>query len=175
MSFGSGPVNLNPILGSNGGTYQSSDYGLLGKFGYGFSVANQHFQVIPYAALGLNNISNSIQYTPSTATNSNDFAYLGGIGARLEYRINRTIMIFGDQLFAYNWDQSGPQDGVQPQNIIQLTSVLGAKFNLAEHFQLGVQVTGSNFQPQASNYTSTGFMLQPQWSVGGLVSLGLTY
>lgn len=183
MAFGAGPVNQNPTTGSNGGTvplnsgtYQSSDYGVNAKFGYAFSVAKQHLQVIPYAAIGLNNVNSLVQYLPATPANAaNGFAYLGGVGVRLEYRINRTIMLFGDQLLAYNWDQSGPQNGIQPQNTIQLTTALGAKFNLAQNFQLGVQGVYTNFQPQAGNFTPNGFMMQQQSSAGGLVSLGLTY
>jgi hypothetical protein len=176
MAFGAGPVNANPVTGSNGGTYQSSAYGLNGKVGYAFTMANQHLQITPYAALGINSMAGSIQYisaTPGVAANS--FAYLGGAGGRIEYRINHAILLFADQLFAYNWDQSGPIGGVMPQNMITLTSTLGAKFNLAPNFQLGVQGVYSNFQPLASNKTSAGFMMQPQWSVGGLVSLGITY
>lgn len=176
MTFGVGPVGTtNSTLGTSGISYQSSNYGLNGKFGYGFAAANQHFQVIPYVALGMNNYSSVIEYTPSTPAYANSFAYLGGVGARVEYRINRSIMIFGDQLIGYNWDQSGPINGVQPQNSWQLTTRLGAKFNLAEYFQVGVQGIYSNFQPQTSNYSPNGYMAQQQSSLGGLVSLGLTY
>jgi hypothetical protein len=176
MALGSGPVNRNPITGSNGGTYQFSDYGINGKVGYAFTMAYQHLQIIPYAALGMNNVSNLIQYIPSTpGVSANSFAYLGGVGGRLEYRINRTILLFADQLLAYNWDQSGPRGGVMPQNMVSLVSTAGAKFNLAPNFQLGVQGVYSNYQPQAGNATAAGFMMQPQWSLGGLVSLGITY
>ncbi|HLX54251.1 MAG TPA: hypothetical protein VKR58_09935 [Aquella sp.] len=175
-AFGAGQVSKNPITGSNGGTYQSSDYGLNGKVGYAFTMANQHLQIIPYAALGINSMSGVIQYIPSTpGVSANSFAYLGGIGGRLEFRINRTILLFADQLMAYNWDQSGPIGGVMPQNTISLVSTAGAKFNLAQNFQLGVQGVYTNYQPQAGNATAAGFMMQRQWSVGGLVSLGITY
>jgi len=175
-AFGSGPVNKNPVTGSTVGTYQSSDYGINGKVGYAFTMANQHLQIIPYAALGINSMNTVIQYIPSTpGVNANSFAYLGGVGGRLEYRINRTILLFADQLVAYNWDQSGPKGGIMPQNMITSTSTLGAKFNLAPNFQLGVQGVYSDYQPLASNSTSAGFMMQPQWSLGGLVSLGITY
>ncbi len=176
MAFGAGPVSRNAITGSNGGTYQSSDYGINGKVGYAFTMANQHLQITPYAALGVNSMSGSIQYVTSTpGVSANNFAYLGGAGGRIEYRINRAILLFADQLVAYNWDQSGPIGGVMPQNMITLTSTGGAKFNLAPNFQLGVQGVYSNYQPLASNKTSTGFMMQQQWSIGGLVSVGITY
>lgn len=174
-AFGAGPVNKNPITGSNGGTYQSSDYGMNGKVGYAFTSAHQHLQITPYALLGMNNLASSIQYASSTGSMANSFAYLGGVGGRIEYRINRTILIYGDQSVAYSWDQSGPQNNIAPQNEILLTSTLGAKFNLAQNFQLGVRGIYTNIQPQATNSSPTGFMMQSQQSYGALVSLGITY
>ncbi|MCC2645521.1 MAG: hypothetical protein K0R94_1299 [Burkholderiales bacterium] len=175
MAFGSGPVNQNPIIGSNGGTYQLSDYGVNGKVGYAFTLANQHLQITPYIALGINNLANSVQYKTSTGNLANSFAYLGGAGARLEYRINSTILVFGDQLVAYSWDQSGPRNGIAPQNEALLTSTLGAKFNLTQNFQLGVRGIYTNTQPQATNSSPGGYMMQSQNAFGGLVTVGLNY
>jgi opacity protein-like surface antigen len=176
MAFGSGPVSQVPISGSNGGTYQSSDYGMNAKVGYAFSgLAVKHLQLTPYVTVGLNNVASSIQYAPSSNVISNNFSYLGGIGGRAEYRINHIFMIYADQMIGYNWDQSGPQNGIMPQNTVQFTSTLGAKFNVVKNLQLGIEGYYSDYQPQASNYTSNGFMAQPQWAFGGLVSVGYTY
>lgn len=175
MSFGSGPVNQNPIVGSNGGTYQSSDYGLNVKGGYAFLITRD-LQITPYAALGLNSMAGVIQYVPSSLVVANNFAYMAGFGGRIEYRVNRMIEIYADQLLAYNWDQSGPQAGISPQNTYQSTSSLGVKFNLAQNFQLGVKGYYTNYQPVDNNHVPpNGFMVQQQWATGGLVSLGLTY
>lgn len=171
MAFGAGPTN-NP--------YINNTYGINGKVGYAFPLAGQHLQIIPYAMAGLNNTASTF-FPEAGATASgvtaNNFAYTGGVGGRIEYRINRTIELYADQNAAYNWDQSGPQFGIQPQNFLSYTSTLGAKFNLAKNFQLGVQGFYTGYDNQASNTCGGcfGYAAQPSSSIGGLVSVGLTY
>ena len=177
MAFGAGPVGASPYV-------NPSDYNINGKVGYAFTMANQHLQITPYGLVGLTNIISSaipIVAAPTVANPqiANIFAYTAGIGGRIEYRISRAILVYADQLAAYNWDQSGPTQGNMPQNFVVYTSTLGAKFNIVKNFQIGIKGFYNNYQPQASNFVTappiTGFLAQPQNAIGGLISVGLTY
>lgn len=175
MAFGSGETQNSAI---------QNNYGVNGKVGYAFPIANQHLLLTPYALAGLNNnglvqynlASPSGQPVTSSANTSNQYFYTGGLGGRIEYRINNAILVYGDQSVAYNWDQSGPQNGIEPQNNILFTSTAGAKFNIVKDFQLGVAGFYQNYQPQASGSGLNGIQVsQPQDGLGGLVTVGLTY
>jgi len=173
MAFGAGPAGSSPYM-------NPSDYGLNGKVGYAFTMAgNQHLQITPYGLAGLNNnASNGLLSVDSNPQIANAFYYTLGAGGRVEYRINRAILLYADQLVAYNWDQSGPSFGIMPQNNMLYTSTIGAKFNIVKNFQLGVKGYYNNYQPQASNGVPAiagGTFSQPQNAFGGLVSVGLTY
>ncbi|MCE3267988.1 MAG: hypothetical protein K0R49_240 [Burkholderiales bacterium] len=183
MQFGNGPT-----------TYSAStpSYGVNGKVGYAFIMADQHLLLTPYALAGLNNSSTTMvnqlaliyplvpgsNYPANTqsANLANQFYYTGGVGGRLEYRINHTIDLFADQNVAYNWDQTGLAGGIQPQNFVSYTSTLGARFNLAPNFQLGVKGFYTGYDNQASN-TVQGqpAFAQNTSTIGGLVSVGMTY
>ena len=179
MQFGGGPTSVNL-----GDPYIAPSYGINGKVGYAFPVLNQHLLLTPYGLVGINNNTNTAvteDLATGTPLNSaNNFYYTGGIGGRLEYRINRAIELYADQNATYNWDQSQPQFGIAPQNFAAYTSTLGAKFNLAPSFQLGVrgwytaiqQAAGSNAAPEA---IGGGSIPQAVSGYGGLVSVGLTY
>ncbi len=169
MAFGAGPTNYG---NSNG----VSNYGLNGKVGYAFPLLNQHLQLTPYLLAGVNNNAQAadnfaVANQPSQFT-ANQLFYTGGVGGRLEYRINKIFLVYADQLVAYNWDQTGYNYGVMPQNNVQYTSTLGAKFNIVDNFQLGVKGFYTNYQQQASN---SGYTLQGENGFGGLVTVGLTY
>ena len=175
MAFGAGPAGLSPYSIAN-------DYGINGKVGYAFPMLNQHLQIIPYALIGLNNTASAGGGLIALTANpqiANSFVYTGGIGGRLEYRINRAVLLYADQLVGYNWDQSGPQFGIMPQNNMLYTSTLGAKFNIVKNLQIGVRGYYNNYQPMAGNMIvtpiATSFAPQTQNSFGGLVSVGLTY
>ncbi len=173
MAFGSGETTNSAI---------QNNYGLNGKVGYAFPIANQHLLLTPYALAGLNN-NGLVQYNmasgqtaSSSANTSNQYFYTGGVGGRIEYRINNAILVYGDQAVAYNWDQSAPTAGIQPQNNVLFTSTAGAKFNIVKDFQLGVAGFYQNYQPQASGQGTGGIQIsQPQDGLGGLVTVGLTY
>ena len=180
MSFGAGPVgHARPSSLVN--YANPSDYGINAKVGYAFPLLHQHVQLIPYAMLGLNNVYSSV-ITPVTRLANpqiaSAFEYTFGAGARIEYRINNVVLLNADQLIAYNWDASGIQNGVQSQNNVAYTSTIGAKFNVVENLQLGIKGFWTGFMPQSGAGMSQGpgyYMYQLQSSVGGLISVGLTY
>jgi hypothetical protein len=186
MQFGGGPTS--PGVGSGGGTigtlsltpYVAPSYGLNAKVGYAFSLVNQHLLLTPYGLVGINNSQNSAVSDVLSATplnSANSFYYTGGIGGRLEYRINRAIELYVDQNIVYNWDQSQPQFGLAPQDFGSYTSTIGAKFNLAPSFQLGVRGFYTGYQPASGSNAipGGGALAQATSGYGGVVSLGLTY
>jgi hypothetical protein len=134
----------------------------------------------PYGLLGRNtNLAASTLTSNNNSNVANDFYYTLGIGGRLEYRMDDTIDFYLDQLFAYNWDQSGPLNGIMPQNNQIYTTTLGAKFNVYKQLQLGISGFYSIYQPMASLPTdSTGVGVYAPCncgSYGGTISVGLTY
>jgi hypothetical protein len=173
MQFGAGPTTLF--------AYTGPSYGLNGKVGYGFSLANQHLMLTPYGQVGMNNNSatmvNELLLTSTPGVAANNYVYTAGFGGRLEYRINRAIQLYADQNALYNWDQSGMIAGIMPQNYSSYTSTLGAKFNLAPNFQLGVKGYLTAFDNHASNSVLgiPSAFAQRQNEFGGLITLGLTY
>ncbi len=171
------PASQDPNLG-----------GVNAKVGYAFPVLPERLQLTPYGLLGRNtNLSMSAIVSNGFSNVTNDYYYTGGLGARIEYRIDKNILVFADQLASYNWDQSAPVSGILPQNKTAWTSTLGAKFNPYKSLQLGLQGFYTIYQAQAAapnatpsnNGGSSGSGLytiyQPQSSLGGQVSIGLTY
>ena len=173
------PANQNPFLG-----------GFNGKAGYSFqySVANQNFMLTPYLIAGRNtNLAMSAIVSNNYYNVTNDFFWTGGAGARLQYAINKNIDVYLDQAYTYNWDQSGPVAGIMPQNNQQFTTTLGAKFNVYEELQLGVGMFYTNYQYAAGAPTLTSVsggnisngslvsIYQPQYTYGGMVSVGMTF
>ncbi|HMT02832.1 MAG TPA: hypothetical protein PKD00_05905 [Burkholderiales bacterium] len=160
----------------------SQDFNLGGinsKVGYAFEVVNEHLQLIPYGQMGLNtNLAMSTVINNNQQNITNDFFYTLGIGLRLEYRISNELFLFADQVGNYNWDQSGPVNGIQPQNNIIYTSTIGIKYNACKNLQLGLNGFYNNYQYKALAPTidSTGTSIyQPQYNVGGMFTVGLTY
>lgn len=187
-------LNANMVFGqnstttSNAGVQQpvQNNYGFNGKVGYAFPVAAQHLLITPYGTAGLNNngIANANTAAPTTAggpstsnsTVSNQFYYTGGVGGRIEYRINHAVLIFADQDATYNWDQTTYTNGIPAQNFYGFTTTAGVKFNVVKDFQIGVKGFYQNDQMDASSGTNSGVAYsQPQTGFGGLVSVGLTY
>ncbi|MFN8770755.1 MAG: hypothetical protein ACK5Z5_04735 [Neisseriaceae bacterium] len=181
MGYGM-PASQEPNLG-----------GFNAKLGYSFP-ASQTFMITPYATLGRNmNLAMSTILANGQANATNDFFYTAGLGARAQFVVNKYIDIYLDQSWAYNWDQSGPLYGVMPQNNSVFTTTLGAKFNVWRQLQLGVGLFYNNFQYDAvaPNTTTlqggsvinggngsdggTVSVYQPQYSFGGMVSVGMTF
>jgi hypothetical protein len=158
--------------------------GVNAKVGYAFPIIPEHLQLTPYVLGGRNtNLAMSSIVSNGYANVTNDYYYTGGIGGRLEYRINKYILVYADQLASYNWDQSAPVGGIPPQNNMIWKSTLGAKFNLVKNLQVGLQGFYNNYQAEAAvpqstpsnNGGGTYTIYQPQSSLGGLVTVGLTY
>lgn len=159
------------------------------KVGYAFPILPEHLQVTPYGLVGRNtNMAMSTIVSNGYANVTNDYYYTGGLGGRIEYRLNNYILIYGDQLASYNWDQSAPVGGVQPQNSMLFVSTLGAKFNVVKNLQLGINGFYSNYQAEASvppptpsNNGGTNAqgdlvtIYQPTSAFGGVITVGLTY
>lgn len=165
-------------------TTQNPNFGgINAKVGYAFPLAGQHLQVTPYALVGRNtNLAQSTIFANEGQSIANDVYYSGGIGARVEYRINNAIQLFADQDAVYNWDQSGPTGGIAPQNNIGYTTTLGAKFNVVKNLQLGVNGFYNYYQSAAPaavfsvpGLPDGGTVYTPHSGIGGLVSVGLTY
>lgn len=164
------PLTQNPYLG-----------GVSSKVGYGFVFANQTLQVIPYALISRNtNTAYSTVVANQLSNIANDYFYGLGGGGRLEYRLNDLLLFYADQAGSYNWDQSGPLNGIMPQNNMQLTTTLGAKMNVAENLQLGLNTFYNNFQAMAAvpadSFTDNGATIyKMQSGFGGQLTIGLTY
>lgn len=150
--------------------------GLNINVGYAFPLVKDTLMLTPYGTVGRNtNISSYILANQPTNINlTNDYFWSVGAGARLEYRINSTFDFYLDQNAVYNASQA-PTNGLAPNDNYQYTTTLGAKFNLYRNFQLGAKAfyTGNYFTQSLT--TGSGTALVPQSSVGGLVSVGLTY
>ena len=159
------------------------------KVGYSFIVVNNNLQLTPYLLVGRNtNLAMSTIVSNGFSNVTNDFFYSSGIGGRLEYRINESILLYADQSFSYNWDQSAPVAAIQPQNNLISQSTIGAKFNIIKNLQLGVNTFYKNYQyassvPPATPSNNGGAdtsgnlvtIYQAQNSLGGMVTIGLTY
>ena len=177
--------DLGPLNGGNGSGSAFGQnpfmYGFSLKAGYGFQLIQDTLQIIPYAMLGRNsNVATSTVNANGDQTIASDYFYTGGIGARLDYRINNTIMLYADQLYSYNWDNSGAIKDIQvpmygktyAATNYEFTSTLGAKFNVWQSLQLGVNGFWTNYQPQSN---ISGLMYTPDNIFGMMATIGLTY
>lgn len=169
-------TGMNFMQGSGAGN--ASNYGINGKVGYAFTFSN-HLQVTPYALVGMNNNGGLVSggLTPSgnsgSAVTANQMFMTSGLGARIEYRINNTILLYADQDAVYNADTNGYGGAPLAQNNYQETSTLGAKFNLVDNFQLGVKGFYNNYQYQTDGAANTA--IQAVDGFGTMVTLGFTY
>lgn len=166
-----------PSLGTTTGS-QPNFGGINAKVGYAFPVLGDKLLLTPYGQLGRNtNISSyTMAYSGSTTNLTNDYFWSVGGGARLEYRVNNIFDFYLDQNAIYNASQAPTIQGLAPNNNYAYTSTLGGKFNLYRNFQLGAQAFYTNYY-YVNGLTTTNSIsaLVPQSSVGGLVSVGLTY
>ncbi|HLX55116.1 MAG TPA: hypothetical protein VKR58_14315 [Aquella sp.] len=180
MSFGAGPTGI-PTPPGQVNFATPVNYGFNGRVGYAFSLVKNHLQLTPYGILGVNNVFNSV-VTPVTKfanpVSTDQYEYTMGLGARLEYRVNNTFLLYADQTAIYNWDASGIQNGKQSQNNMAATSTLGLKVNLVQDLQLGLKGFWTAYAPQSGAGMSIGGgyqMYELQTAVGGMITAGLTY
>ncbi len=113
---------------------------------------------------------------------ASDYFYTGGLGGKIDYRINHAIMLYADELYTYNWDNSGAVKSIQTSSNLYgksyaatnytFTSTLGARFNVYKALQLGVNGFWNNYQPQSN---ISGLMYTPTNTIGYMATVGLTY
>lgn len=154
------------------------------KVGYAFPVLKDTLLVTPYALLGRNSnlSSNSLNNNmPNDGTNnitinaSQDYFISGGVGGRIEYRINNIFDLYFDQNAVYNSDRSQPSPSYAPANNFSLTSTIGAKFNVWDELQLGANGYYSYYSANTSPTAMQLYQLVPQNEIGGMITIGLTY
>ena len=140
-----------------------------------------HLLITPYGLVGRNtNLSASTVANNDNRNVTNDFYYTLGMGGQLQYVLNNTYSFYLDQLFAYNWDQSGPLNGVMPQNMLLYTTTLGAKLNVYKQLQIGLNGFVTFYRSMTSfpqdNTTGVSIYIPCNCtSYGGTISVGMTY
>lgn len=168
-----GPLGQNPSVGN-----------MDAKLGYAFMPLAEKLLVTPYLLFGRNTnlTSNSLNNNQTTTagvqnlTNvTQDYFLTLGVGARLEYRLNQIVAVYFDQNALYNSDQSTPNANYASASNYQLVSTLGAKFNVWQSLQLGIE--GFYSYNQLSNGVTQlqQYQFYPQNQVGGMATIGLTY
>ncbi len=179
--------NLGPLNGGDGSSEPFGQdpflMGITAKAGYAFPFFEQQLQLIPYGMFGrTTNWATSTIIANGEQSLTTDYFYTGGFGGRVAYRINDVILLYADELYAYNWDNSGAIKSIQTaeENYgksyaatnYTFTTTLGAKFNVSALIQLGINGFWNNFQPQSN---IAGVMYTPLNTFGGMVSAGITY
>lgn len=192
--------NLGPLNGGNGSSNlcdssnncanYGSEFGqdpfmfsLLFKGGYAFQVISNKLQLIPYAMLGRTNNWSTVTVNSNGGNNlTTDYYYTGGLGGKISYKINNVILLYADELYTYNWDNSGAVKSIQTSKDVYgksfaetndtWTSTLGAKFNVYKNLQLGANTFWNYYQPHSN---IAGVVYTPTDTFGAEVSIGLTY
>ena len=181
---GDGQVNNQAYaLGQNPFMYSATIKG-----GYAFSLLNDKLQLTPYAMFGRNaNWAASTVVANGYQPSGDDYFLTGGFGTRIAYRLNEQFMLYADELYSYNWDNSGAIKEIQTnqptQNPpgygksyaatnFQFTTTIGAKYNITKDFQVGVSGFWNNYQPQSN---MSGIVYLPQNTYGEMITVGLTY
>ncbi len=116
---------------------QNHDLGGI-NLSFGYALLDKDILIIPFLNLGRNtNLSSSTIYF-NNKNITNDFYYTLGIGSRLDFIVNKYFMIYLKPYMNYNLDQSGPLDGVMPQNNLVYNIVLGTKLNVYKNLQIAI-------------------------------------
>ncbi|MFN8770431.1 MAG: hypothetical protein ACK5Z5_02110 [Neisseriaceae bacterium] len=157
-------------------------YSILLKGGYAFSLLDDKMQIIPYVMFGRNAnwAASTIVANGYENVATIDSFLTGGVGLRLSYRFGENLMLYADQLYNYNWDQSGAIKTIQTTEYgksyaatnYELTTTIGAKYNVTKDFQIGLSGFWNNYQHQ-SNISGTVYI--PQNTFGEMLTVGLTY
>lgn len=176
--------NANAVTGPLG--QDPSVAGINFKVGYAFIPLPEHLLLTPYVLLGRNTnlTSNSLNNNMSSGSNgttqlnsnvTQDYFWTVGFGGRVEYRIDNIFEIYADQGLLYNSDQSQPNSNYASASNYQLVSTVGAKFNVWENLQLGLQGFYSYNQLSSATTSAQQYQLYQQGQIGGLASVGMTY
>lgn len=169
-----GPLGQDPSIGN-----------LNLKVGYAFNVVPDTLLVTPYAIAGRNTnlTSNSLNNNMSTGGGVNvltanvtqDYFLSGGLGGRVEYRLDKMFEFYFDQNMIYNLDRSQPNSNYTPASNYQFVSTLGAKYNVWEDLQLGLQAYYQYNQLSGAASYDQQYQLYQKNQVGVLATIGLTY
>lgn len=154
--------------------------GVNAAVGYAFPLVSKHLMITPYVTGGRNtNLSTTVMFNAGTANSGNnmtgDYFWTVGGGARLEYRVNSVFDFYLDQNLVYNASQAPGSTTSNPNDNYMATSTIGAKFNIWRNFQLGAKAFYNNYYFTQAQTAIAGNALVPENSVGGLVTVGLTY
>jgi hypothetical protein len=174
---GTGPLGQNPSVAN-----------LNLKAGYGFipAATSGHLMLTPYVLLGRNTnlTTNSLQNAENVGSNglnnlstnvTQNYFLTGGIGGRIEYRLDKIALFYFDQNAVYNYDNSAVRSGLTSASNYQATSTLGAKVNIWRELQLGASGFYTYNQLSGSMATAQQYQLYPQNQVGIMATVGLTY
>lgn len=154
------------------------------KVGYAFPLIKDTLMITPYGLIGRNTnlSSNSVNNnlppgpTPEPTINATqDYFLSGGLGGRLEYRLDSVFDFYFDQNIVYNSDMSQPNSMYSNADNFSYTSTLGAKFNVWNELQLGAQAYYTHSGAVNSPTAAQQYQLVPQNEVGGMITVGLTY
>lgn len=155
------------------------------KLGYAFQPLQDRLLVTPYVLLGRNtnlssnSLNNNLSPDGGTSTptinTTQDYFFAGGFGGRIEYRIDNYIELYFDQNIIYNADMSQPNANYASASNFSFTSLLGAKFNVWDELQLGLNGYYSYFSMVNGPTSNQMYQLYPQNEIGGMVTIGLTY
>ncbi len=172
---GTGPLGQNPAVAN-----------LDAKVGYAFNPIKDKLQVTPYILVGRNTnlTSNSLNNNTSSggggtgnlsANVTQDYFLTGGIGGRIEYRIDKYLLLYFDQNALYNADMSSPNSNYNPASNYQLTSTLGLKYNAWDQLQLGLNSFYTYNQLSGAVSSQQQYQLYQQNQVGIMATVGMTY
>lgn len=129
------PFTQNPSLG---GINVSIGYAVLEVY---------NTLIIPFVNLGRNtNLAASTVYFNNNKNITNNFYYTLGIGSRFDFITNEYALLYLKPYINYNFDQSGPLNGIMPQNNLTYNIVLGSKLNIYKNLQIGINGYYSYYQ-----------------------------
>ena len=158
-------------------------FGMNAKLGYAYYFMDNKLQLTPYIGLGRNaNLSTSTVISNNYNTFDNDYYYTGTLGARLSYLITDNVLLYLDQSYIYNWDNSSAIKHIQSSNEnyeksfaathYQFNTQLGTKINITNDVQIGAYMFVNNYQVQSN---ISGRMYTPTNTFGEGISIGFTY
>ena len=179
--------NLGNLNGGNGSGSPFGQNPFMSEFkvrlGYAFELINDKLQLTPYGFIGrTSNWSTSTLLSNDNQNLTRQFFYTGGIAARLNYIIINPLLVYVDQAYTYNWDNSGAIKNIQSNDSLygksfaatnyEFTSTIGLLYNAFKNLQLGINFYWTNYQPQSN---IAGIIYTPTNIYGSMITVGLTY
>lgn len=163
---------------SAGYGYEIQSFGfpasLSGKGGYSFNWEDIGLQLIPYAMLGRMLNYNGVAIAGGGFVNS--FYNMYGGGGRVEYVFVPGASVYFDQSVAYMQD---PEASSINQSSMSYTSTLGLRYNVTNHFQLGLQgaINYMYMLDQSAGYNSLAYtyLNTNQLTYSGLINFAYLF